>query len=145
MFVPFQAMNVTSPLHRLLARAARLSCRRIGSAGASAEDLARHWRNVFQDGGVPEAKESSEILIAHALGAKTVRTTRTGRSSASVRWFHIRLSIYFFIWLVAAEQPPPPLQPLPFTDWLQSYNVVVWSPRDPITPQRFVARISRRK
>ncbi|XP_018427926.1 PREDICTED: hemK methyltransferase family member 1 [Nanorana parkeri] len=35
--------------------------------------LARHWRKVFQDGGIPEAKESSEILIAHALGAKTYR------------------------------------------------------------------------
>lgn len=78
-------MNVTSSLHRLLTRAARLSCRRIGSAGATAETLARHWRNVFQDGGVPEPKESSEILIAHALGAKTFRglARRLARSPVS--------------------------------------------------------------
>ncbi|XP_072276471.1 MTRF1L release factor glutamine methyltransferase isoform X2 [Pyxicephalus adspersus] len=66
------AMNVAPHmLHRLLTRAALLPHRGIGSARATAENLARQWQKIFQDGGVPEAKESSEILIAHALGAKT--------------------------------------------------------------------------
>ncbi|KAM5125445.1 MTRF1L release factor glutamine methyltransferase isoform 1-T3 [Mantella aurantiaca] len=76
-------MNVSSgAVLRLLARAAHVPCRRIG---ATAEGLARHWRKVFQDGGVPEAKESSEILVAHALGEKTFGglARRPARSSVS--------------------------------------------------------------
>ncbi|XP_063282691.1 MTRF1L release factor glutamine methyltransferase isoform X2 [Pelobates fuscus] len=33
--------------------------------------LALHWQKVFEAHKIPEARESSEILISHALGAKT--------------------------------------------------------------------------
>uniref|UniRef100_A0A8C5WCF8 HemK methyltransferase family member 1 n=1 Tax=Leptobrachium leishanense TaxID=445787 RepID=A0A8C5WCF8_9ANUR len=35
--------------------------------------LVSHWQKVFQDHQIPDAQDSSEILVSHALGAKTFR------------------------------------------------------------------------
>ncbi|XP_063797449.1 MTRF1L release factor glutamine methyltransferase isoform X2 [Pseudophryne corroboree] len=60
-------------LRRLLPKVTQTPaiCRRLGSGAVTAEQLALHWQNVFQDHGIPEPVESSEILVAHILGAKT--------------------------------------------------------------------------
>ncbi|KAK2091195.1 hypothetical protein P7K49_030479 [Saguinus oedipus] len=39
----------------------------------SATELVNHWTRVFEKKGVPEARESSEYIVAHVLGAKTVK------------------------------------------------------------------------
>ncbi|XP_075864126.1 MTRF1L release factor glutamine methyltransferase isoform X2 [Microcebus murinus] len=38
---------------------------------SSATELVRHWTGVFEKRGIPEARESSEYIVAHVLGAKT--------------------------------------------------------------------------
>ncbi|XP_051061057.1 MTRF1L release factor glutamine methyltransferase isoform X2 [Phodopus roborovskii] len=37
----------------------------------SATRVVRHWTQVFEERGIPEAQESSEYIVAHVLGAKT--------------------------------------------------------------------------
>lgn len=49
---------------------------------SSATELVSHWTRVFEKRGIPEARESSEYIVAHVLGAKTVKFSvvkRTGR------------------------------------------------------------------
>ncbi|XP_075039943.1 MTRF1L release factor glutamine methyltransferase isoform X1 [Mixophyes fleayi] len=60
-------------------------CRRFGAPAVTPEKLASHWQKVFHDHGIPEPEESSEILIAHALGAKTFHsmTSHMARSHIS--------------------------------------------------------------
>lgn len=51
-------------------------------AGLSATELVSHWTAVFEKRGIPEARESSEYIVAHVLGAKTVKCSvvkRVGR------------------------------------------------------------------
>lgn len=35
--------------------------------------MVNHWTRVFEERGIPEARESSEYIVAHVLGAKTVK------------------------------------------------------------------------
>lgn len=35
--------------------------------------MVSHWTRVFEERGIPEARESSEYIVAHVLGAKTVK------------------------------------------------------------------------
>ncbi|XP_057562444.1 MTRF1L release factor glutamine methyltransferase isoform X2 [Hippopotamus amphibius kiboko] len=47
------------------------------SAGLlSATELVSHWTAVFEKRGIPEARESSEYIVAHVLGAKTFQSLR---------------------------------------------------------------------
>lgn len=39
----------------------------------NATELVSHWTAVFEKRGIPEARESSEYIVAHVLGAKTVK------------------------------------------------------------------------
>ncbi|XP_078207123.1 MTRF1L release factor glutamine methyltransferase isoform X7 [Callithrix jacchus] len=43
---------------------------------SSAIELVNHWTRVFEKKGVPEARESSEYIVAHVLGAKTFQSLR---------------------------------------------------------------------
>lgn len=40
---------------------------------SSAREQVSHWTAVFEKRGIPEARESSEYIVAHVLGAKTVK------------------------------------------------------------------------
>ncbi|XP_003409913.1 MTRF1L release factor glutamine methyltransferase [Loxodonta africana] len=42
----------------------------------SATQLVSHWTTVFEERGIPEARESSEYIVAHVLGAKTFQSLR---------------------------------------------------------------------
>lgn len=42
----------------------------------SATELVSHWTAVFEKRGIPEARESSEYIVAHVLGAKTFQSLR---------------------------------------------------------------------
>ncbi|XP_047631206.1 MTRF1L release factor glutamine methyltransferase isoform X1 [Phacochoerus africanus] len=44
----------------------------------SATELISHWTAVFEKRGIPEARESSEYIVAHVLGAKTFQGLRPG-------------------------------------------------------------------
>lgn len=44
----------------------------------SATELISHWTAVFEKRGIPEARESSEYIVAHVLGAKTFQSLRPG-------------------------------------------------------------------
>lgn len=39
----------------------------------SATELVSQWTAIFEKRGIPEARESSEYIVAHVLGAKTVK------------------------------------------------------------------------
>ncbi|XP_076985302.1 MTRF1L release factor glutamine methyltransferase isoform X2 [Tamandua tetradactyla] len=43
----------------------------------SATELVSHWTAVFEERGIPEARESSEYIIAHVLGARTFQSLRS--------------------------------------------------------------------
>ncbi|XP_031519182.1 MTRF1L release factor glutamine methyltransferase isoform X3 [Papio anubis] len=43
---------------------------------SSATELVSHWTRVFERRGIPEARESSEYIVAHVLGAKTFQSLR---------------------------------------------------------------------
>lgn len=48
----------------------------------NATELVSHWTAIFEKEGIPEAQESSEYIVAHVLGAKTVKCNiikRAGR------------------------------------------------------------------
>ncbi|XP_068109098.1 MTRF1L release factor glutamine methyltransferase isoform X3 [Hyperolius riggenbachi] len=67
-------MNVIprSLLRRFVTAArSQVPCQRLCTAGVTPEKLVSHWQKVFQEHGITEHQESSEILVAHALGAKT--------------------------------------------------------------------------
>lgn len=42
----------------------------------SATELVNEWTAVFEKEGIPEARESSEYIVAHVLGAKTFQSLR---------------------------------------------------------------------
>ncbi|XP_045153542.1 MTRF1L release factor glutamine methyltransferase isoform X3 [Echinops telfairi] len=42
----------------------------------SASELVGHWTAVFEERGIPEARQSSEYIVAHVLGAKTFQSLR---------------------------------------------------------------------
>ncbi|XP_066100679.1 MTRF1L release factor glutamine methyltransferase isoform X1 [Saccopteryx bilineata] len=42
----------------------------------SATELVSRWAAVFEERGIPEARESSEYIVAHVLGAKTFQSLR---------------------------------------------------------------------
>lgn len=42
----------------------------------SAREVVSHWTQVFEQRGIPEARESSEYIVAHILGAKTFQSLR---------------------------------------------------------------------
>ncbi|XP_052043340.1 MTRF1L release factor glutamine methyltransferase isoform X2 [Apodemus sylvaticus] len=42
----------------------------------SATGMVNHWTRVFEERGIPEARESSEYIVAHVLGAKTFQSLR---------------------------------------------------------------------
>ncbi|MEE6525294.1 hypothetical protein FKM82_025197, partial [Ascaphus truei] len=46
-------------------------CRRLVTGEVTPGRLVHHWLRLFETHGVSEPRESSEIIIAHALGAKT--------------------------------------------------------------------------
>lgn len=39
--------------------------------------LVSHWTEVFEKRGIPEARESSEYIVAHVLGAKTFQSLKS--------------------------------------------------------------------
>ncbi|XP_008051589.1 hemK methyltransferase family member 1 [Carlito syrichta] len=43
---------------------------------SSATELVSHWTGVFEKRGIPEARVSSEYIVAHVLGAKTFQSLR---------------------------------------------------------------------
>lgn len=45
-------------------------------AGLTATELVNEWTAVFEKEGIPEARESSEYIVAHVLGAKTFQSLR---------------------------------------------------------------------
>ncbi|XP_054450782.1 MTRF1L release factor glutamine methyltransferase isoform X2 [Pteronotus mesoamericanus] len=50
---------------------------RLPQAGLlSATELVQEWTAVFEKRGIPEARESSEYIMAHVLGAKTFQSLR---------------------------------------------------------------------
>lgn len=49
----------------------------------NATELVSHWTAVFEKRGIPEARESSEYIVAHVLGAKTVKCNIVKRGE---RW-----------------------------------------------------------
>ncbi|XP_013015441.1 MTRF1L release factor glutamine methyltransferase isoform X3 [Cavia porcellus] len=53
-----RAFSLWSTLHRLL----------------NPTELVSHWTGVFEKRGIPEARESSEYIVAHVLGAKTFQS-----------------------------------------------------------------------
>ncbi|KAM6247918.1 MTRF1L release factor glutamine methyltransferase isoform 3-T3 [Spheniscus humboldti] len=40
----------------------------------TATDVVKYWQNVFETNGIPEARESSEYILAFVLGAKTFQS-----------------------------------------------------------------------
>ncbi|CAO2633665.1 MTRF1L release factor glutamine methyltransferase [Lemmus lemmus] len=42
----------------------------------SATEVVSHWTQVFEQRGIPEARESSEYIVSHVLGAKTFQSLR---------------------------------------------------------------------
>lgn len=42
----------------------------------TATELVSHWTAVFEKRGIPEARESSEYIVAHVLGAKTFQSLK---------------------------------------------------------------------
>lgn len=59
---------IVTPCPRLL----RLHCY-CKSGLVTAADLVSYWQNVFEVNEVPEALASSEYIVSHILGAKTVK------------------------------------------------------------------------
>lgn len=47
--------------------------------------MVSHWTSVFEEKGIPEARESSEYIVAHVLGAKTVKCSVVGGGAGSGR------------------------------------------------------------
>ncbi|XP_075688046.1 LOW QUALITY PROTEIN: MTRF1L release factor glutamine methyltransferase [Rhinoderma darwinii] len=45
--------------------------RRAGTTGVTPDKLAAYWENIFHEHKILEPEDSSRILVAHALGAKT--------------------------------------------------------------------------
>ncbi|XP_044129218.1 MTRF1L release factor glutamine methyltransferase isoform X2 [Bufo gargarizans] len=64
------------PLRRLLTTVTHrpVPCRKMGATGVTPYKLASYWGNVFHEHGIPEPHDSSRILVAHALGAKTLHS-----------------------------------------------------------------------
>ena len=54
-------------------------------AGLSATKVVSHWTAVFEEKGIPEARESSEYIVAHVLGAKTVKCSVVRRAGSGGR------------------------------------------------------------
>ncbi|XP_056381117.1 MTRF1L release factor glutamine methyltransferase isoform X2 [Hyla sarda] len=48
----------------------QVPCRRIATRRITPNKLASYWEKVFREHAIPEPLESSQILVAHALGAK---------------------------------------------------------------------------
>lgn len=46
----------------------------------SATEVVSHWTAVFEKRGIPEAQASSEYIVAHVLGAKTVKCSVVKRA-----------------------------------------------------------------
>lgn len=62
----------------------QVPCRRIRAAGMTPGKLASYWEKVFHKHGIPEPKDSSRILVAHALGAKTFHSIETSAARTPV-------------------------------------------------------------
>ncbi|XP_074054144.1 MTRF1L release factor glutamine methyltransferase isoform X1 [Macrotis lagotis] len=69
-----------SPLALLLPRS--ISGHRAPLVTATA--LVNHWTQVFEERGVPEARESSQYIVAHVLGAKTFQSLSVSQRSTSI-------------------------------------------------------------
>ncbi|XP_027693085.1 hemK methyltransferase family member 1 [Vombatus ursinus] len=50
----------------------------------TATALVKHWAQLFEERGVPEARESSEYIVAHVLGAKTFQSLLASQRSTCV-------------------------------------------------------------
>ncbi|KAM6170238.1 MTRF1L release factor glutamine methyltransferase [Rhynchocyon petersi] len=50
----------------------------------NATELVSHWTAVFEDRGIPEARESSEYIVAHVLGAKTFQSLKPALRTQSL-------------------------------------------------------------
>ncbi|XP_012398946.2 MTRF1L release factor glutamine methyltransferase [Sarcophilus harrisii] len=50
----------------------------------TATALVNHWTQLFEKRGVPEARESSEYIVAHVLGAKTFQSLPVSQRFASI-------------------------------------------------------------
>ncbi|XP_068951734.1 MTRF1L release factor glutamine methyltransferase isoform X2 [Petaurus breviceps papuanus] len=46
--------------------------------------LVDHWAQLFEERGVPEARESSEYIVAHVLGAKTFQSLLASQRCTSI-------------------------------------------------------------
>ncbi|XP_071984661.1 MTRF1L release factor glutamine methyltransferase [Engystomops pustulosus] len=72
-------------LRQILPKVTHVPSRRMGATGVTPAKLASYWEKVFREHGVPEPEDSSRILVAHALGAKTFHSigSRAVRSPVS--------------------------------------------------------------
>ncbi|XP_020854743.1 MTRF1L release factor glutamine methyltransferase isoform X2 [Phascolarctos cinereus] len=50
----------------------------------TATALVNYWAQLFEERGVPEARESSEYIVAHVLGAKTFQSLLASQRSTSI-------------------------------------------------------------
>uniref|UniRef100_F7B9I4 peptide chain release factor N(5)-glutamine methyltransferase n=1 Tax=Monodelphis domestica TaxID=13616 RepID=F7B9I4_MONDO len=50
----------------------------------TARALVNHWAQLFEERGVPEARESSEYIVAHVLGAKTFQSLSASQRCAPI-------------------------------------------------------------
>ncbi|XP_043835308.1 MTRF1L release factor glutamine methyltransferase isoform X2 [Dromiciops gliroides] len=50
----------------------------------TATALVNHWTQLFEERGVPEARESSEYIVAHVLGAKTFQSLPASQRSTPI-------------------------------------------------------------
>ncbi|XP_023389105.1 hemK methyltransferase family member 1 isoform X3 [Pteropus vampyrus] len=49
---------------------------KLWAGSLKATELVSHWTAVFEKRGIPEARESSEYIVAHVLGAKTFQSLK---------------------------------------------------------------------
>lgn len=59
--------------------------------------LVNHWAGVFEKRGIPEARESSEYIVAHVLGAKTVKYSIIRRAGRGMREGSVKEMSGFFL------------------------------------------------
>ncbi|KAM8930731.1 MTRF1L release factor glutamine methyltransferase [Pelodytes ibericus] len=73
-------------LRRILAKVTHAGVQRrwLKACHMTPNMLVLHWQKVFEAHGIPEARESSEILISHALGSKTLHSIPSSAAGCPV-------------------------------------------------------------
>lgn len=60
--------SLLNPCHHLLRKYSSSKTELVTAA-----DLVSYWKDVFEANEIPEAQASSEYIVSHVLGAKTVK------------------------------------------------------------------------